>query len=60
VALFVLLNDPKGYNANIKHLDKSLFHMDTTEYAKLKFTYQGFDYLASKRISEFANNEDAP
>jgi hypothetical protein len=42
VALFVMMHDPKGFSANITHLERALTNIEPQEYGRFKYTYSGF------------------
>lgn len=53
VSLFVIMNDPKGYNINSMHLDRAYTHLDAKEYGRLKYTHPTFDEFVMKRVVAF-------
>ena len=59
VSLFVLMHDPKGFNANSTHLEKALNHLDPREYARFKDSYQHFPEYVNPKIEEYQKNEES-
>ena len=52
------MHDPKGYSANITHLERALTNIDVVEYGRFKFTYSQFaTYVTPKIEAAMQNNE---
>lgn len=53
------MNDPKGYSANISHLERSYSNIDPVEYGRFKYTYDKFDEYVISKLDEYLKNEDS-
>lgn len=61
VALFVLVNDPKGqYTLHANHLERCLENIDPAEYARYKFAkaVAPFHEQVVKAVNDYSNQED--